>query len=60
MKSETVPVGKYKSKLEREAAAYDKWLKTEIQEAIDDPSPTMSHDQVVRNVYAAIKEIKKE
>jgi hypothetical protein len=39
-----------------EAAAYDKWLKTEIQEAIDDTSPTISHDEAMRQVRAAIKQ----
>jgi hypothetical protein len=38
-----------------EAAAYDKWLKAEVQEAIDDTSATIAHDEVVRNVRAAIK-----
>ncbi|MDB5992202.1 MAG: putative addiction module antitoxin, RelB/DinJ family [Herbaspirillum sp.] len=38
-----------------EAAAYDKWLKSEIQEAIDDDSPTIPHDKVMRDVRAVIK-----
>ncbi|MEO7495443.1 MAG: hypothetical protein ABIT83_07925 [Massilia sp.] len=37
------------------SAAYDDWLRAEIQEAIDDPSPTISHEEVVRQVRAAIK-----
>lgn len=41
-----------------EAAAYDKWLKAEIQEAIDDTSPTIPHDEVARNVRAAIKAVR--
>ena len=41
-----------------EAAAYDKWLKAEVQEAIDDTSPTIPHDEVVRNVRAAIKAVR--
>jgi len=41
-----------------EAAAYDKWLKAEVQEAIDDTSPTIPHDEVVRNVRAAINEVR--
>ena len=41
-------------KLTHEAAAYDKWLKAEVQEAIDDTSPTIPHDEVARNVRAAI------
>lgn len=39
-----------------EAAAYTKWLKAEIQEAIDDTSPTIPHDEAMRQVRAAIKQ----
>lgn len=38
-----------------EAAAYTKWLKAEIQEAIDDPSPTIPHDTAMRQIRAALK-----
>ena len=38
-----------------QAAAYTKWLKAEIQEAIDDPSPSVPHDEAMRQVRAAIK-----
>jgi len=38
-----------------QAAAYTKWLKAEIQEAIDDPSPTLPHDEAMRQVRAAVK-----
>lgn len=37
------------------AAAYTKWLKAEVQEAIDDTSPTILHDEAMRQVRAAIK-----
>lgn len=39
-----------------EAAAYTKWLKAEVQEAIDDTSPTVPHDEAMRQVRAAIKQ----
>lgn len=39
-----------------EAAAYTKWLKAEVQEAIDDTSPTIPHDEAMRQVRAAIKQ----
>lgn len=39
-----------------EAAAYTKWLKAEIQEAIDDTSPTIPHDEAMRQIRAAIKQ----
>ncbi|NHZ90469.1 hypothetical protein F2P45_15785 [Massilia sp. CCM 8733] len=41
-----------------EAAAYDKWLKAEVQEAIDDTSPTIPHDEVARNIRAAITAVR--
>jgi hypothetical protein len=37
------------------AAAYTKWLKAEVQEAIEDTSPTVPHDEAMRRVRAAIK-----
>jgi hypothetical protein len=37
------------------AGAYTKWLKAEVQEAIDDTSPTVAHDEAMRQVRAAIK-----
>ncbi|MEO6918943.1 MAG: hypothetical protein ABI171_08030 [Collimonas sp.] len=36
-------------KLAHQAAAYDKWLKAEIQEAIDDPRPSIPDDEVKRH-----------
>ena len=37
------------------AAAYTKWLKAEVQEAMDDTNPTIPHDEAMRQVRAAIK-----
>lgn len=37
-----------------EAAAYDKWLKAEVQEAIADTSPSIPHGEVMKNVRAVI------
>jgi len=31
-----------------QASAYSKWLKSEIQKAIDDPRPSVPHDDVMR------------
>ena len=39
-----------------EATAYARWLEAEIQEAIDDPSPVIPHDEAMRQIRAAIKE----
>lgn len=43
-------------KATHEAAAHDQWLKAEIQEAIDDPSPPIPHAEAMRQVRAAIKQ----
>ena len=37
-----------------EAAAYNEWLATEIQEAIDDPRPSIPHDEVMAEMEADI------
>ncbi len=37
-----------------EAAAYNKWLKAEVQEAIDDSSPSIPHEEVMKDVRALI------
>jgi hypothetical protein len=41
-----------------EAAAYDKWLKAEIQIAIDDSRPNVGHDDVMRRMDERIAAIK--
>lgn len=42
-------------KAARAAAAYTKWLKVEVQVALDDNSPTIPHDEAMRQARAAIK-----
>ncbi|MBI5780521.1 MAG: hypothetical protein HZA65_02475 [Rhodocyclales bacterium] len=37
-----------------QAAAYAEWLASEIQEAIDDPQPNISHDEVMAEMDADI------
>jgi hypothetical protein len=37
------------------AAAYTKWLEAEVQEALDDTSPTIPHDEAMRQMRAAIR-----
>lgn len=37
-----------------EAAAYNQWLVAEIQEAIDDPRPSVPHDEVMARMDARI------
>lgn len=40
------------------AAAYNKWLKAEVQEAIDDPGPSIPHEEVMRDVRKLIRQAK--
>ena len=37
-----------------EASAYVKWLAKEIQESIDDPRPSVAHDEVMSRLEARI------
>lgn len=37
------------------ASTYTQWLKAEVQEALDDTSPTIAHDEAIRQVRAALK-----
>ena len=39
-----------------EAAAYNEWLALEIQDAIDDPRPSVSHDEVMTRMASRIAE----
>ncbi|MYM69070.1 hypothetical protein GTP45_19820 [Pseudoduganella sp. FT55W] len=34
---------------------YDEWLIGEVQEALDDPSPLVPHEEAMRRIRAAIK-----
>jgi hypothetical protein len=36
-------------------AEYNKWLEAQVQEAIDDTSPTVPHEEAMRQVRAAIR-----
>jgi hypothetical protein len=35
-----------------------KWLKAEVQEALDDTSPTVPHDEAMRQIRASLAELK--
>jgi hypothetical protein len=37
-----------------DAAAYDRWLREQVQEAIDAPRPAIPHDQVMAEMRALI------
>lgn len=37
-----------------EAAAYDRWFRAQVQQAIDDPRPSIPHDLVMAQMRAII------
>lgn len=37
------------------AAAYDEWLRSKVQAALDDPRPSIPHDQVMAEMRALIE-----
>ncbi len=41
------------------AAAYDKWVREQVQDAIDDPRPTIAHDDVMKKAEARIEAMRK-
>ena len=41
------------------AAAYDKWLREQVQEAINDPRPTIAHEDVMMKAEARIEAMRK-
>lgn len=41
-----------------EAAAHSKWLKEQVQAAIDDPRPSIEHDQVMKNLDAKLESLR--
>lgn len=38
-----------------EHAAYSVWVREQVQEALDDPSPLIPHDEAIRQINAALK-----
>ncbi|MFL9922516.1 hypothetical protein PQR75_46295 [Paraburkholderia fungorum] len=41
------------------AAAYDRWLREQVQEAIDDPGPAVAHEDVMKKAEARIAAMRK-
>ncbi|MGF6482597.1 hypothetical protein OKW34_003264 [Paraburkholderia youngii] len=41
------------------AAAYDKWVREQVQDAIDDLRPTIAHDDVMKKADARIEAMRK-
>lgn len=44
---------------EEQAASYDRWFRAKVQASIDDPRPSIPHDQVMAEMDAIIAEAEK-
>lgn len=42
---------------QREAREHDAWFRSEVQKALDDPSPRIPHDEVMRETREIIEQI---
>jgi hypothetical protein len=45
---------------EEEADSYDRWFRARVQASIDDPRPSVPHDQVMAEMRALIESKQKE
>ena len=50
-----LPVDRASTLEKNAAAAYTRWLKAEVQEAIDDTGPSVPHEDAMRRVRSALK-----
>lgn len=41
---------------EEKAASYSRWFRSQVQASLDDPSPSIPHDQVMAEMDAIIAE----
>ena len=41
---------------EEQAASYDRWFRAKVQASLDDPRPSIPHDQVTAEMEAIIAE----
>jgi hypothetical protein len=55
--SMSIPLSPIVSEFETEeqAASYDRWFRAKVQAAIDDPRPSIPHDQVMAEMCALIE-----
>ncbi len=45
---------------QEQADRYDRWFRAKVQEALDDPRPSVAHDEVVRRMeerFAALRKV---
>jgi hypothetical protein len=40
---------------EEQAASYDRWFRAKVQASLDDPRPSIPHDQVMAEMHALIE-----
>lgn len=40
---------------EEQAASYDRWFRAKVQASLDDPRPSIPHDQVMAEIRALIE-----
>jgi hypothetical protein len=40
---------------EEQAASYDRWFRAKVQASLDDPRPSIPHDQVMAEMQALIE-----
>jgi len=50
----------YDVETEEEDAAYTAWLRAKIQEAVDDPTPPVPHDEVMAKMFALVERLKNQ
>jgi len=48
----------YDVETEEEDTAYTEWLRAKVQEAMDDPTPPVPHDQVMAKMFALVERLK--
>lgn len=44
---------------QEQADSYDRWFRAKVQEALDDPRPSVPHDEVVRRMEERFAKLRK-
>ncbi|WP_445009161.1 type II toxin-antitoxin system RelB family antitoxin [Pseudomonas glycinae] len=47
---------RFRLESEEQAANYDRWFRAEVQASIDDPRPSIPHEQVMAEIQALMEE----
>jgi len=45
----------YEFETEEDAKNYDRWFRAKVQEALEDPSPSIAHDEAMAQVAATLE-----